>query len=303
MVYIPEQFARSTVEIFAEKGKQWLNELPLLLEDCATRWSLKIQDPFPNLTYNYVIPVLCTNGTEAVLKLGVPCLEFSHEAHALRQYDGKGIVRPLACDTEKGAMLLEKLTPGQSLASITDEEHATSLIGQVMKQLWKQEPKQHSFPAISNWAKGLERMRIYFEGGTGPFPKQLVEKAESLFPQLIASISSPLLLHGDLHHDNVLSANREPWLAIDPKGVIGEAEYETVAYLRNHLLNHPNPKAILRQRIDQLSSELQLDRERMLSWGLCHCILSSWWSIEDHGYGWENTINIANMFDELLKKK
>jgi streptomycin 6-kinase len=302
MIHIPEGFARTTVEVFGEKGREWLKQLPTVLKEYEERWSLRVQSPFSNLTYNYVLPAYRTDGMECVLKLGVPCGELQNEMQALQYYNGEGIVKLLEADLKNGAMLLERLAPGASLASMA-EEQAASIMAQVMKKLWKPAPEHHSFPSIAKWAKGLERLRTHFEGGTGPFPKELVEKAEALFPQLIKSISSPLLLHGDLHHDNVLSAEREPWLAIDPKGVIGEAEYETVAYLRNQLLTRSNPKQVLKRRVDQLSSDLQLDRERMLSWGLCHCVLSSWWTVEDHGYGWEDTMMVAELFDSLLQKR
>ncbi|MBW7461524.1 aminoglycoside phosphotransferase family protein, partial [Paenibacillus sepulcri] len=128
-----------------------------------------------------------------------------------------------------------------------------------------------------------------------------VARAEALYLQLLSSMKETRVLHGDLHHGNILSAEREPWLAIDPKGLIGEAEFEVIAYLRNHLMKHDNPGQVLERRIDQLASHLKLDRERMISWGVCHCVLSAWWSVEDGQDDWHEVMACGELFNGLLK--
>ncbi len=99
-------------------------------------------------------------------------------------------------------------------------------------------------------------------------------------------MAEPVLLHGDLHHENILAAEREPWLAIDPKGLVGEPAYEVGAWLRNpmpQLLDMPQPGRILARRINQLAEELGFDRARLRDWGLAQAMLSAWWSMEDSG--------------------
>ncbi len=157
-------------------------------------------------------------------------------------------------------------------------------------------PPEHSFPTVSDWAAGLAGLRDRFGGETGPLPIVLVEKAETLFSGLIGSMGDPVLLHGDLHHYNILSATREPWLAIDPKGVVGEREYEVGAFLRNCLLSRPRPERLLEQRANQLAEELGFERERLLSWGLAQAVLSAWWSIEDGDQVWDEPIACAEVF-------
>ena len=144
-------------------------------------------------------------------------------------------------------------------------------------------------------------MRDRFGGTSGPLPEKLTGEAERLFAELLASQSEPVVLHGDLHHFNILAAERQPWLAIDPKGVVGEPEYEVGAFLRNpmpDLLSKPHPGSILARRLDQFSEELGFDRERLRSWGIAQAVLSAWWSIEDHGYGWEEAIRFAELLAE-----
>ena len=110
-----------------------------------------------------------------------------------------------------------------------------------------------------------------------------------LFAELLGSMAAPVLLHGDLHHGNILAAERQPWLALDPKGVIGEPAYEVGAWLRNPwpgLLAGPHPRQILVQRVAQFVAELGCDRARIVGWGRAQAVLSAWWNFEDHGDGW-----------------
>ena len=189
-----------------------------------------------------------------------------------------------------GVLLLERLIPGRPLSSLVDDKQATAIAAGVMRQLWRPVPPGHTFPTVAEWAAGLKRMRKHFRGGTGPFPSRLVEMAETLFTQLIGSMAEPLLLHGDLHHGNILEAERQPWLALDPKGLVGEPACEVGAFLRNpmpQLLSQLHPEHILARRVDQLVEELGFEQERVLGWGLTQAVLAAWWSYEDHGHGWE----------------
>lgn len=139
-------------------------------------------------------------------------------------------------------------------------------------------------------------------GGTGPFPGVLVKTAETLFAELSGSMAEAVLLHGDLHYANILAAERRPWLALDPKGVVGEPAYEVGALLRNprpQLLDESDPGRILDRRLDQLAEELGFDRARLLGWSLAQAVLSGWWSFEDHGHGWEFAIRCAELLAAL----
>jgi streptomycin 6-kinase len=160
----------------------------------------------------------------------------------------------------------------------------------------------HQLPSVFDWGKGFEQLEEHFKEKSSPLPKDLVDKAKGLFTELAASQKEQVLLHGDLNHSNILSAEREPWLAIDPKGVIGEREYEIGVLLRNprpELLHEPDPKKILARRIDQLANELNLDRERIHGWGIAQAVLSAWWIIEDNGNGWEEAIECAEIIRSI----
>jgi streptomycin 6-kinase len=305
MPFLPGAFIQTITELFDERGIAWLGDLPNLIAECERRWSLKVLPPF-DLSYNYVAPAIRTDGTEVVVKLGVPNPELLTEIAALRLWNGHGIVQLLDADTEQGILLLERLRPGTPLATLEDDEQATRIAARLMGQLRRPAPPDHPFPTVDKWAEGIKRLRRRFDGGAGPLPAQLVETAESLFAELLDSQSEPVLLHGDLHHWNILAAERQPWLALDPKGLVGEAAYEVGAWLRNPLpglLNQPHPDRITVRRIDLLSEMLGFDRQRMIGWGLAQAVLSAWWSIEDHGQGWEEAIAIAEILSELRNRR
>jgi streptomycin 6-kinase len=294
---VPEGLARTTVALRGTAGAEWLDRLPATLTFCEERWALRVEPPFPELSYNWVAPALCDDGTAAVLKLSFPNDEFRAEAEALRIFDGRGAARLLRLDLDRGAMLLECLEPGVPLTTVGDDEEATSIAAGVLGQLWRPVQRDHPFPMVSDWARGLERLRRHFRGGTGPLPAALVEEAEALFAELIPSQAEPVLLHGDLHHFNVLAAQRQPWLAIDPKGVVGEPAYDTGAMLHNpaELLDGPYPGRILQRRLDQLAEELSLDRSRVRGWGISQAVLAAYWGWEDSGRVWEKALAFAEL--------
>jgi streptomycin 6-kinase len=142
-------------------------------------------------------------------------------------------------------------------------------------------------------------LRQRFIGSTGPFPGRLVDIAERFFADLLSSSPTPVLLHGDLHHFNILAAGNQ-WIAIDPKGVAGEPAYEVAAFLEN-----PGPECYLnidiqRRRIEVLCEEAGLDRDRVLRYAIAHAVLSAWWSFEDTGSGWQTGCAAADVLLKLL---
>ncbi len=271
MFIIPENFARFMIELFGEEGRAWLDRLPAILAACEERWNIKIGAPVDNLSFNYVAPAILAGGAGVMLKVGLTD-EFPSQPEALRHFDGHG---------------MERLKPGTSLRLVEDDEAAISAAAEVMRKIWRPLPPQHyPFPTVNDWGKGFTRLRKLYDGGTGPITSAWFDKAEHLYAELSASMDEPVLLHGDLHQDNILSAEREPWLAVDPKGVVGEPVYETGAILRNFwpdILAIPDPVSLMKRRIDQLATEAGFDRERIYDWGFAQAVLSVIWGIEDTG--------------------
>jgi streptomycin 6-kinase len=300
---LSEDFTQRILRVYGEDGHHWLQSLPIIMDEIASSWDVRIKPPFQNLSMNYVAPAILSDGSEAVLKVGVPNSELALEIAALKAFNGFGAVKLLESDQELGALLLERLRPGEPLIQMGDDEHATAVAIMVIRQLQSCSVKHVSFPSVADWFHGFQRLRDMFGGETGPIPNELIEKAEGLSQDLITSMEASVLLHGDLHHWNILSSEREQWLAIDPKGVIGEPAYETGAWLRNPfpgILEMANPESVISRRIDQFSNDLGYDRERIVGWGFTQAVLASSWSFQDRETDWEGWLAVAEVIASLI---
>jgi streptomycin 6-kinase len=304
MPLIPDEFTSRTIQMNGEAGRAWIEALPAMLDEYAQRWSLELYAPF-ELSYNYVAPATRADGTEAVLKLGFPNQELLSEMHALQVFAGNGMVQLLEADFDRQVFLLERVRPGVELITLEDnDESVIRIVVQVMEHYWRPVLEERPLLTVENWTAGFSKLRPHFNGTTGPFPVHLVDAAENIFAELILSQGERVLLHGDLHHWNILSATRQPWLAIDPKGVIGEREYDTGAILRNpwgKRFDFQALKGIQSRRVDIFCEMLGFERERILGWGMAQAILSAWWSVEDEGSGWEPALAYAEALYSLMK--
>ena len=303
-VEVPAEFAQRVAQVWGESGRQWVDRLPALVEACARRWSLTVGPPFP-LSYSYVAPATRADGSPAVVKLGVPGVrELATGAEALRLAGGDGLVRLLDADLAVGALLLERVEPGDRLAVVAakDDQAATAVLVDVMRRIHRPVLEPSGFPTVADWGQAFVELRERHGGGTGPVPARLVEPAERLYAELVASSAPPVLLHGDLHHDNVLRSTRAGWLAIDPKGLLGEPAFEVGPLLHNpwqDLLTWPDPAQLLARRVDQLAEGLGVDRERVRAWGFAFAVLSAVWFDEDGGPVDPHPLRCAELLLEL----
>ena len=297
----PDTFISNIRHSFKEKGEDFLASLPALIEDASQRWELTDIQAVPNLSYNFVAFAECED-EKAVLKIGVPNPELTSEMNALKLFNGDGACRLFDCDEEKGFLLIERLKPGKMLAELSDDDERTHIAIEVMKNLvfrkgGETPPLQKDFIKLSDWFDGLKDIRPQFEGGTGPFPKELLEQVEASLPELF--VEEPRLLHGDFHHFNILSSERG-WLIIDPKGVIGPAGYEIGPLMLNpwnNSMDENQLKVQTKRRIDILQEELGWEREKVVRWSTAHAVLSAWW---DYPSGdWDYSLRCAKVFSEI----
>ncbi len=210
--------------------------------------------------------------------MGFPHRESEHEAAALEVWDGDGAVRLLANDARRHAMLLERCRPGTPLKEL-DLDAALDVMLGLLPRLWK--PAGAPFRALAEeaewWASYLPR---YWESAGRPFEGELLDAALAAIEQLSATQGEQVLVHQDLHADNVLAAEREPWLAIDPKPVAGEREFGISALVRGDELGHS--REAVTHRLDRLTSELDLDRDRARRWALAQSLA---WGIDANYLG------------------
>ncbi len=298
---LTDDFRRRILDVHGEAGALWLDSLPAQLAALEDRWGIQARPPYA-LSYNYVSPADGPNGEAWVLKLCVPNPELTGEILALRHFDGQGAVKVIHSDPQAGVLLNERLQPGTPLSAVEDDQQATRIAAGVMKSLWREVPEEPGLRTVAHLGKGLQRLRQRFDGGCGPFPSELVELAESQLAQAQAAPVQPRLLHGDLHHDNILFDEHRGWLAIDPAGILGDPGYEVGSLLFNRLPGTPRradlPR-LLRRRLQLLSEELGIPLEQLQRWGIFKCVLSGWWDFEDHGRGWEEVIGVAQVLASL----
>jgi len=243
------------------------------------------------------------DGSPAVLKIGFPNPELITEILTLQTYQGRGAVRLIKGDPEYGALLLEQILPGTNLLAIDNDIEATRIASQVMKRIWVKAKNSENFPTLANWCDGFNRYRKLFPSPSGPLPERMVVHAENMVRELLQNQAFPLLLHGDLHHMNILQGEDESWIVIDPKGVIGEPSFEVGPLMINpvpDLIKDPHLTQTLSRRLDILEQELELDRWRLAAWSYVRAVLSAIWDVEDGGDNWQYGITCAEYLLKLI---
>jgi streptomycin 6-kinase len=237
-------------------------------EECAHDWHLTLGARFP-ASLSAVFAVTSQDGTPAVLKVRHPAdRESEHEAEALRSWNGAGAVRLLAHDSARRAMLVERCVPGTPLSSRRADDALDVLIG-LLPRLWvpAAEPFTPVAEEAARWTRNLEGE---WEAAGRPFERRLLDIALDLLRSLPASQGPQVLVHQDLHGDNVLAAEREPWLVIDPKPLLAEREFALAPILRSTELGHTRGDVL--HRLERMTAELGLDRERARLWCVAQTI-------------------------------
>ena len=211
-------------------------------------------------TCSWVAPAALADGTSAVLKLGMPHMEGEHEIPGLRFWDGNPTVRLIEADDDLGAMLLERGEPGTLLRELPEPEQDTVIAG-LLRRLWRRPSEPHPFRPLSDLMAHWSRET---QANTERWPDAgIVREGLRLFTELPRSAPVEVLLATDLHAGNVVRAQREPWLVIDPKPFLGDAAYDAT----QHLLNcearlRSDPDRTIRHFADLLS----VDHERVRLW-------------------------------------
>ncbi|MCS1351084.1 aminoglycoside phosphotransferase family protein [Mechercharimyces sp. CAU 1602] len=293
MIPLAEKDVQLLHRIYGEQGQKWIKELPLLLKHCEQAWSLNITSYFP-ISYNIVANAIQGERT-VVVKLSLPGKEFEREAAALAYYEGRGAVNLLEMDVTRGALLLERVEPGESLKSVPDDEEATLIAATLIQELYQPKPRHSTFVHTRAMEVEWGKMKA-----NPPFASEMIIRGEQLFSILHQTMPSEQFLHGDLHHDNILRSTEGTWRAIDPKGMVGEPTYQVLSFLLNHLPPKIEERITLtRRRIEIFASELQLDPVRIMQWGYCQALISAWWHIESRTEGETDALQMAEIFTAL----
>ena len=216
-------------------------------EELAARWQLTLGDRLPAGAGGRVYRATRADGTPAVLKLLHPHREALQEGDALERIGGDGAIRLLERDDDRHALLLELCVPGTPVSALGTGEAMDVIVG-LLPRLWKDATGFHTLAEEVAWWEELD---------------ELDDRARSLARDLAPTQRELVLCNQDLHGDNVLAAQREPWLVVDPKPLAAEREFQAAPILRSGELGHSRRQLLY--RLDRLA-ELGLDRGRMIGW-------------------------------------
>jgi len=289
------KFVKTIEGMFGDRGREWLVKLPVIIAEISEDWSLKVGKPFSNLSYHYVAACIQADGSEVVLKIGFPedASEFANEVKMLRLYGGVGAIRIFRSDETRYAMLLEKVSPGVSLGEmvLTDDENSVSVAIDILKKIARPAPKENKgFHLLTDWIGGMKKA-----GGT-EF-SEAAKKALKFFDKF--STQEKFMLHGDFHHENILSATREPYLVIDPKGLIGGTGYDIGVFLNNHrnwLDGRADQKGKLERAVEQFAGSFEISVKDIEKWAYIQAVLSAWWSFEENSESARSELNKADIW-------
>lgn len=274
-----KEFKKIIISTFKKRGEAWLSNLDATICFLKDFWHLSNIHPVSNMSYHYVAKAIKENSTPVVLKIGCDPKLTQKELELLKIFNGRGAVQYLDYHPKYNALLLEQAIPGISLKNFypNDIEYVIHSYVFVANHLHIDNHSNIKTQPISNWLKALDRCK------SDQMPKEILQKAKSLRNKLLETQSNQVLLHGDLHLDNILK-HENNWLAIDPQGVIGERAFEYAAFdfVDSKELRTITSEKFLK-RIELLAKKAELSFERLKDWVFVRLVLSIAWSIEDKG--------------------
>lgn len=248
-----------------ETWAAWVRTLPSVADDLLSEWGLR-QDGWAQHGFTaLVLPVRDPDDRAGVLKIAFPDDESAYEHLALQKWQGAGAVRLLRADPRRRAMLLERLED-RTLDEL-DAIEACEVVAGLYGRLHVPAPPQLDLLSAraAGWGRALRALPR-----SAPVPHRLVEQAATLAEDLAGDPATDgRLIHGDLHFQNVLAADRGPWLAIDPKPLNGDPHAELAPMLWNRwdeVVASGDVREAVRERFFTLVDHAELDEDRARAW-------------------------------------
>jgi streptomycin 6-kinase len=260
----------------------WLDKLPRLTRDLLDEWKLRVDGSSAYGNCALVVPVRTPDGAAAVLKVQFPHWEAETEHLALRIWDGNGAIRLLRADPRRFALLLERAQP-RDLTTV-DELEACEIVAASYKRLHVPAGPQFTLlsTVVERWSRELLTLPA-----SAPVPRRYVEQAAALARDFATDPACDgTLIHTDLHYENVLAADREPWLVIDPKPLSGDPHYEVAPLIWNRwdeVAAARDLRFALRRRFYTIIDTAGLDEDRARDWIIVRQLLNVLWTLKDTG--------------------
>jgi streptomycin 6-kinase len=274
------RFASNIRDLYGEEGESWIKDLPSRLVQLAEKWDLRFLHVMPALTYNFVgLVERLSTGRTAILKMGPKRQNIEAEVQWFGCFN-KGVPKIYWCDEQQNAFLMERFEPGYSLKRFVkagNDDTATRIICQKILDLQFHQQKQAEFTHLSELVASLSVLKNHLDDRT-------LSQAISLFRELTIDRTQDVILHGDLHHNNILY-DGSTWKVIDPHGYVGDPVFEVGTMIYNPANCFPHDRSIgqvVERRLHILTEELPFDPQRIKAWAICKTVLSIAWSFEDH---------------------
>ena len=276
MIQVPAAFAASTVAREGAAGERWISSLPDLVEEHCALWGLEPTGPVRHGYVGIVIPVV-REGAKLALKVSWVDESSRQEALVLHSWNGHGAVRLMESRDESGALLLEWLNPDRTLATVSPDT-ASEIAGVLLRRLAIPAPGQlRSVREEINELVGELEGRWQQLGR--PFSARLVEHTLELCATERES-DDQLIVNRDLHYDNVLAGEREPWSVIDPKALAGDVEFGVAQLLWNRF-EELGDRAGLERRLRIIAEAAELDADASRRWTVVRLVDYWLWTLSE----------------------
>ncbi|MFJ8363488.1 aminoglycoside phosphotransferase family protein [Streptomyces sp. NPDC093984] len=283
MIEVPEAFARATVEREGEVGAAWLAELPQIVDELLRRWGCGPDGEVVHGGVGIIVPVRRGDGATAVVKVSFPHPGNVHEPDAFVAWGGRGAVLLHERDDDRFAMLLERVHTS-TLAEVEDGDELVTVAGRISRRLAV--PAPPGLPRLCEQAEVWEELlRKDARDLAHALPRHVVDAAVATVRDL-GRVQPDLLVHGDLHAGNILRGDREPWLAVDPKGCAGDPAYDGGTLLKSRalaLLQADDLRRAVHRVLDIFAETAEADRVRVRRWAQFHAVQAAFWG-RRHGF-------------------
>ena len=293
---LPAEKREAIIGEFADSGGKWVDNYPKMLEDYVERWQLTLTGTASaGLPINVILYAETERGNPVVLKLGHPHPEQKTEIIALRAYQGRYAVNILDWDDETGAFLMDRVLPGKKLRNISNNIDRSRIKVRLIGDLPIPISDVAGLPSFGEWMeRAFAEFRDRLKRGEASDHEleflSFIEMAEATYQRLLPRCPETYLLHGDLHHENILLDEERGWLAIDPKGVRGPRVMECGRFLHNFIedeipgIEHVRDATdaqivnVLEQRFETFGQMLDFDHADIIKATYVDLVLSTCWS-------------------------
>lgn len=291
-VYFPQKFKQTIITLYGPAGQQWLKTLPATIAMLIRKWHLENIRPIQNLSYNYVLAAT-RNNISVILKLCFDKNTIAQEANALKTLAGP-CIQVLETDRNCNALLLEAAMPGIALKEyFPDQDSATvEITCKLIKSFKTDYKEQKYFTSVAQLLTILDK--------DYPTLNTHLATAQIIRNELLQTTHKNILMHGDLHHENILR-HGNTWRVIDPKGVVGDQAYECAAFIHNplsELITQQNLPEIINKRIQMFAKLLNISEQRIKRWSYVKAVMATCWAIDDN-INPNNWIILSNILKDI----